>query len=160
MKLATILSAVLILGGVLSAARADTWVFRDTLRPKGQDRSMAAKRTDGRKCGLTRQNTFSHGDAFVRCMQAYGWAFDHIVPDQSARYLDPDSGMSCQNIGGVAICDPPARHREILRSRSRAQLHPHRTGVHLLEFLGSINSDTSAGSTDVPQSKSGHDPKA
>ena len=107
MKLATILSAVLILGGVLSAARADTWVFRDTLRPKGQDRSMAAKRTDGRKCGLTRQNTFSHGDAFVRCMQAYGWAFDHIVPDQSARYLDPDSGMSCQNIGGVAVCDPP-----------------------------------------------------
>jgi hypothetical protein len=50
----TILSTVLILGGMLNAARADTWVFRDTLWPNGHDRSMAAKRADGRKCGLTR----------------------------------------------------------------------------------------------------------
>jgi hypothetical protein len=103
----TILSTVLILGGMLNAARGDTWVFRDTLRPNGHDRSMAAKRIDGRKCGSTRQNVFSDGDAFVRCMQTYGWALDHIVSDQSARYIDPDSGMSCQNIGGVAVCDPP-----------------------------------------------------
>jgi hypothetical protein len=103
----TILSTVLILGGMLNAARADTWVFRDTLRPNGHDRSMAAKRADGRKCGLTRQNMFGDGDAFVRCMQTYGWALNHVVPDQSSRYIDPDSGMSCQNIGGVAVCDPP-----------------------------------------------------
>jgi hypothetical protein len=102
-----ILSTVLILGGMLNAACADTWVFRDTLRPNGHERSMAAKRTDGRKCGLSRQNMFSHGDAFVRCMQTYGWTLDHMVPDQSARYIDPDSGMSCQNIGGAAVCGPP-----------------------------------------------------
>jgi hypothetical protein len=102
-----ILCTLLILGGMLNAARADTWVFRDTLRPNGQERGMAAKRADGRKCGLTRRNTFSDGDAFMQCMQTHGWARDHVIPDRSARYIDPDSGMSCQNIGGAAVCDPP-----------------------------------------------------
>ena len=88
----TILGTVLILGGALNAARADTWVFRDTLRPNGHDRGMAAKRADGRKCGLTRQNMFSDGDAFLRCMQTYGWALDHIVPDQSADTLIRTAG--------------------------------------------------------------------
>jgi hypothetical protein len=32
-----IVAAALILGGMLNAAHADTWVFRDTLRPGGHD---------------------------------------------------------------------------------------------------------------------------
>jgi hypothetical protein len=102
-----IVASLLVLAGAVQASASDTYVFRDALQPGGHPRSMAAKRADGRKCGSTRQNTFSDVTAFEQCMQTRGWALDHVVPDQSARYIDPDSGMSCQNIGGAAICDPP-----------------------------------------------------
>jgi hypothetical protein len=77
---ATILSATLILGGMLSAAHADTWVFRDTLRPNGHDRSMAVKRADGRKCG-TSHDMFTAVAPFEQCMLARGWTLDHVIPD-------------------------------------------------------------------------------
>jgi hypothetical protein len=76
----TIVGAILILGGMLNAAHADTWVFRDTLRPNGHDRGMAAKRADGRKCGSIR-NSFKDGSPFEQCMLGRGWALDHIIPD-------------------------------------------------------------------------------
>jgi hypothetical protein len=49
----TIIGTMLMLSATLSAAQADTWVFRDTLRPNGHDRSMAVKRADGRRCGAS-----------------------------------------------------------------------------------------------------------
>jgi hypothetical protein len=76
----TIITAALILGGMLNAAHADTWIFRDTLRPGGQDRSMAVKRADGRKCGTIR-GSFRDGSGFEQCMVARGWVLDHIIPD-------------------------------------------------------------------------------
>ena len=102
-----VLGTVLILGGMLRAASADTDVFRDTLRPGGHDRSMAAKFADGRKCGATRQNTFTDAPAFQACMQARGWVLDHVIQDRSARFIDPDTGLSCYNQGGASICEPP-----------------------------------------------------
>jgi hypothetical protein len=92
----TILSATLILGGMLSAAHADTWVFRDTLRPNGHDRSMAVKYADGRKCG-TSHNTFSDGSSFEQCMLTRGWALDHVIPDPPSarsRFSGPSSDDS------------------------------------------------------------------
>lgn len=77
---ATILGTILILGRMLNLAHADTWVFRDTLRPNGHDRTMAAKRADGRKCGSS-HNSFKDGSPFQHCMLSYGWVLDHIVPD-------------------------------------------------------------------------------
>src|SRR3979490_2214616 len=79
----TILSTVLFLGGMLRAAHADTWVFRDTLRPNGHDRSMAAKRADGRKCGASpsgRSFTDAAAPNMRECMFVRGWALDHIIP--------------------------------------------------------------------------------
>lgn len=102
-----ILASLLVLAGAVQASASDTYVFRDALQPGGHDRGMAAKRADGRKCGSTSKDTFSHVAAFEQCMRARGWVLDHVVPDPSARYIDPDSGMSCRNIGGIAICDPP-----------------------------------------------------
>jgi hypothetical protein len=55
---------LLVLYGRIGAASAETDVFRDTLRPGGHHRSMAAKFADGRKCGSTRQNTFTDRTAF------------------------------------------------------------------------------------------------
>ena len=74
---------MLVLGSLLSAAHADTWVFRDTLRPHGHARSMAVKRADGRKCGAQNGRSFPFGteDAFQQCMMARGWALDRVIPD-------------------------------------------------------------------------------
>jgi hypothetical protein len=80
----TILAAMLFLGGMLNAAHADTWVFKDTLRPNGHDRTMAAKRADGRKCGASRSGrSFTDASApnMQQCMLAHGWALDHVIPD-------------------------------------------------------------------------------
>jgi hypothetical protein len=79
---ATMLGTILVLAGMLNAARADTWIFKDTLRPGGSDRGMTAKRADGRKCGSS-HDMFKDGSPFVECMRTYGWALDHIIPDPS-----------------------------------------------------------------------------
>jgi hypothetical protein len=71
---------IVIFGGMVGAASADTDVFRDTLRPGGHDRSMAAKFADGRRCGASRQNTFSDSAAFRQCMQSRGWVLDTSWP--------------------------------------------------------------------------------
>src|SRR6476469_5007090 len=84
-----IVAPLLVLAGAVQASASDTYIFRDTLQPRGHYRSMAAKRADGRKCGSTSQNTFSHAAAFEQCMKARGWVLDHIVPDQSGRCIDP-----------------------------------------------------------------------
>jgi hypothetical protein len=49
-------------------------------------------------------------------MRAHGWMVDRYTPDprqrvsaggNSSTYIDPHTGMSCRNFGGVAVCDPP-----------------------------------------------------
>jgi hypothetical protein len=83
------LGAMLVLGGMLTAAHADTWVMRDTLRPNGHERSMAAKRADARKCGAPRSGR-SFNDATApnmqQCMLARGWVLDHVIPDPPSRH--------------------------------------------------------------------------
>jgi hypothetical protein len=79
-----IIGSVLVLGAMLNAANADTWVFRDTLRPNGHDRSMTAKRADGRKCGAAPGGRwFDEAKApnMRECMLSHGWALDRIIPD-------------------------------------------------------------------------------
>ena len=89
------LAATLILGGMLTAAHADTWVFKDTLRPGGHERSMAAKRADGVKCGAAR-NGRSFTDAKApnmrQCMSAHGWTLDHVIPDPPTRHARSSKG--------------------------------------------------------------------
>jgi hypothetical protein len=95
----TIVAAALILGGMLNAAQADTWVFRDTQRPGGHDRGMAAKRADGRKCGTVR-GSFNDGSGFEECMVARGWVLDHVIPDPPsthARNFRHDDSPSVDN---------------------------------------------------------------
>lgn len=59
------------------------------------------------------------------CMRQRGWAYRFLTRDkveaasssdpyfssnaklQPGHYIDHDSGMDCQNFGGVAVCDPP-----------------------------------------------------
>ena len=84
-----LLGTMLILGGMLTAAHADTWVMRDTLRRNGHERSMAAKRADARKCGAA-QGGRSFNDTAApnmqQCMLARGWVLDRVIPDPPSRH--------------------------------------------------------------------------
>ena len=87
--IATAISTALLFTGTLQAAKADTWVFKDMQRPNGHERSMAAKRADGRKCGADRGGrSFSDARApdMQSCMSTYGWALDHVIPDPPSRH--------------------------------------------------------------------------
>jgi hypothetical protein len=89
-----LLATTLVLGGMLTVAHADTWVFRDTLRLNGHERSMAAKRADGVKCGAARGgHSFSDAKApdMQQCMSARGWALDPVIPDPPRRHARSSS---------------------------------------------------------------------
>jgi hypothetical protein len=107
-----LLAAPVVLG--VQGASADTQIFRDVLRPHGVARSQAQKIADGRACGASADNTFTHAAAFRKCMRARGWVLERIVPDAppssgaSPSYIDPETGMECHNAGIAAICDPPS----------------------------------------------------
>jgi hypothetical protein len=108
-----ILGTILILGGMLNAASADTWVFRDIQRPNGHDRGMAVKRADGRKCGA-RNNAFKDADvsAFQSCMAARGWTLDHIVPDSVTRTAHGSSSDSSPPIDNSSNDDWVRRQQD------------------------------------------------
>jgi len=107
----TIIGTMLILGATLTAAHADTWVFRDTLRPNGHDRSMAAKRADGRRCG-TSHDMFTDGPSFEKCMLARGWAFDHVIPDPPTIHVHGPSYDPGPSIDNSSNDDWVARQRD------------------------------------------------
>jgi hypothetical protein len=109
----TIIGTVLVLGSMLSAAHADTWVFRDTLRPHGHARSMALKRADGRKCGAQNGRSFAFGteDAFQQCMMARGWVLDHVIPDPPQSFANGPSYETSAPIDNSAD-EEAARQRD------------------------------------------------
>ena len=97
---------------MLNAAHADTWVFRDTLRPNGHDRSQAAKRADGRKCGSSR-GWFSDGPRMQQCMLLRGWVLDHVIPDPpSAPAHVYSSGNSPPPIDNSSSNDDWVQHQQ------------------------------------------------
>jgi hypothetical protein len=107
----TIMGALLILGGMLNAAHADAWVFRDALRPHGHDRGMAAKRADGRKCGAS-HNMFTASATFEQCILARGWAFDHAIPDRPTTHMRDTSSDHAPPIDNSSNDDWVQRQRD------------------------------------------------
>jgi hypothetical protein len=67
-------------------------------------------------------------------MRAHGWVVDRYSPDPKPRvsagksptYIDPDTGMSCRNFGGVAVCGPP---QGTVHYRDEEGLNCTRTGI-------------------------------
>ena len=81
-----LLGAILILGGMLTAAHADATGDEDTLRPNGHERSKAAKSRIP-KCGAPGNGrSFNDNNApnMQQCMLARGWVLDHVIPDPVA----------------------------------------------------------------------------
>ena len=111
----TWLGAMLILGGMLTAAHADTWVMRDTLRPNGRERSMAAKHADARRCGAARGGR-SFNDAAApdmqQCMLAHGWVLDHVIPDPVTRHARRGNGDAAPAIDNSSNDDWVRRQQD------------------------------------------------
>jgi hypothetical protein len=79
------------LGGALSAVAAETTVYRDVRKPNGQERNMAAKRTDFAACGHPVWVSDHDFPKFRTCMRAHGWVIDHVIPDSSVARFQPRS---------------------------------------------------------------------
>ena len=65
-------------------ASAETYVYKDVLRPHGVQRSQAEKQAAFKSCldaGVRAENA----PAFEACMRRQGWALDYIRPDASDR---------------------------------------------------------------------------
>src|SRR5215470_11216227 len=73
----TAIVTVLSLGG----ARADTYLFTDTLRPGGVARTEAAFHADEHRCGADANDHFGNVAAFKKCMRAHGWVADAYKPN-------------------------------------------------------------------------------
>ena len=102
----------------LGAARADTYLFTDTLRPGGVARSEAAFHADEHRCGADANHHLHNVAAFKKCMRAHGWVADAYKPDAPKSranshlapgddYISSDTGMSCKDLGGIGICGAP-----------------------------------------------------
>ena len=102
----------------LGAARADTFLFTDVLRPGGVARSEAAFQADEHRCGADANDHFGNVAAFKKCMRAHGWVADARKPDRPKSrvnphlapgddYISTDTGMSCKDLGGIGICGAP-----------------------------------------------------
>jgi hypothetical protein len=109
--------------------------YRDTIRPHGHPRSSAVYNS---ALGLCYGQTGIARDAadtpeFKDCMKGrgYRWLSTKLVPDapdrrQDDSFIDPDTGMSCRNIGGASICEPP---QGTVKYQNRHGLNCTRTGI-------------------------------
>jgi hypothetical protein len=114
--IATAISTALLFTGSLQAAKADTWVFKDMLRPNGHERSMSAKRADARKCGADRSGrSFSDTRApnMQSCMFNHRWTLSQIIPDPPSRHARvPDNDYSPPVDNSSAFDDSAQRQFE------------------------------------------------
>jgi hypothetical protein len=109
--------------------------YRDLIRPHGHARSQAVYDSALDACyartGLTREAPDS--PAFKNCMKGLGyrWLSTKLVQDPPSQqrddsFIDPDTGMSCRNVGGASICEPP---QGTVRYQNRHGLNCSRTGI-------------------------------
>jgi hypothetical protein len=92
------------LGAVVSA-HADTSTYH--WRGKGQwtdEQLQAAARVCDQRYGIVQNGAITSAN-YRRCMLKQGWKYGGTARERT--YIDPDTGMSCHNEGGIAICDPP-----------------------------------------------------
>ena len=99
-----ILAGALALSAI-AGARADTSTYLWLGKGQRDDaRLQAAAQVCDQQYGVVENGAITSAP-YKRCMLRLGWQYQGTVREKT--YIDPTSGMSCQNQGGVAICDPP-----------------------------------------------------
>jgi hypothetical protein len=108
------------------------------IRPHGHKRSAAIGNANidfcYRKTGLTRYEVDTQ--TFKDCMmtRGYHWLSAGTVPDPpdvkstDDSFIDPDTWMSCRDVGGRRALCAAAGHRSLSKS-ARPQLHAHRKSL-------------------------------
>ena len=89
----------------VAGARADTSTYVWQRKGEWNDAMLqAATQVCDQQVGVVMNGAVTSA-AYKRCMLKQGWRYRSTAREKT--YIDPDSGMSCHNQGGVAICDPP-----------------------------------------------------
>jgi hypothetical protein len=100
----TILAALFALSTVAGAhADTSTYIWKGKGPWTDAQLQAAAQVCDG-QYGVVMNGAIT-SPQYKRCMLKQGWRYQGTARVKT--YIDPDSGMSCHNEGGVAICDPP-----------------------------------------------------
>ena len=100
----TILAAALALG-TIAGAHADTSTYVWQRKGPWNDAMLqSATQVCDQQVGVV-QNGAVTSAAYKRCMLKQGWRYRNTVREKT--YIDPTSGMSCHDEGGIAICVPP-----------------------------------------------------
>lgn len=116
-------TAGVLASSTLSAA-ADTWVFKDVLRPGGHSRSMKAKFSDAHACGAVGNSIPDDIKWDLQsCMLAHGWVRDHVIDDPAPRHTrthhnvrSPDDDEELRKRNEDASNDAEARRDEESRN--------------------------------------------
>jgi hypothetical protein len=65
---------------------------------------QAAAQVCDARYGVVENSAVTSAD-YKRCMLRQGWRYQSTA--RVKIYIDPDSGMSCHNEGGMSVCEPP-----------------------------------------------------
>jgi hypothetical protein len=107
LEMKRIIAAVLFASTALASAHADTSTYYwQGKGPRSDARLQAAAQVCDQRYGVVQNGAVTSAN-YKRCMLQQGWQYGFTAREKSKSYIDPDSGMSCQNEGGVAVCDPP-----------------------------------------------------
>jgi hypothetical protein len=99
-----ILAISLALGAVVSA-RADTSTYYWQGKGQWSDAQLqAAAQVCDQRYGVVKNGAITSAN-YKRCMLRQGWKYGSTAREKT--YIDRDTGMSCHDAGGVAICVPP-----------------------------------------------------
>ena len=95
------------------AQPVEIYHYKDVLRPSGRARTMAQKQADIRACGGP-YTSAEDSPRTVACMNAHGWAIDHVVPPRVAsayagrydRTVVPANPSNLSNAADFFACEP------------------------------------------------------
>ena len=89
----------------VAGAHADTSTY--VWQGKGQwsdGELQGAAQVCDQRYGVVENGAVTSGN-YKRCMLKQGWKYQSTAREKT--FIDPDSGMSCHDEGGMSVCVPP-----------------------------------------------------
>jgi hypothetical protein len=100
-----IILAVAFALSTVAGAHADTSTYIWQGKGRLNDAQLqAAAQVCDQQYGVVQNGAITSAN-YKRCMQEQGWRYQSTARENT--YIDPDSGMSCHNEGGMPVCVPP-----------------------------------------------------
>jgi hypothetical protein len=100
-----IIIAIAFAFGAVVSAHADTSTYYRQGKGGWTDEQLrAAARLCDQRYGVVQNGAITSAN-YKRCMLKQGWKYGSTARVRTD--INPDTGMSCHDEGGIAICDPP-----------------------------------------------------